>query len=366
MAEGGEQTRGLRNTRTVMTQGEYTRLRRLNEGWLQTSIDTSPDTPRSRRFRYIRSHRRETLTERMVSAVTNLPSEWEYRGRLLVDVPWTRYMDTLRYFYAMTRPNKIDERERIIVVRNVEIPSTVRGARIGLPLTVGDIQMAITAHRLIKPILRVMRVENTDRDRNDRIYEIQFSALTTVRDLTASGSFLALRNDSSVSYELEADLGKERFENLSHGLAAEIQLRCSILMYPGFEMRSTIPSNLGFPNYASIEDWPHRIFGPHQEPSRPPRPIRPTPLFGTAVPRFPASCEVKVIRVPHNFDYPQPYVRFKDCVICQIDYVGEVEIVLLPCIHVFHADCLHRWFTAQRSLLCPMCRQSCKIGALLN
>jgi Ring finger domain len=360
------QPEGTRDTRTVMTQAQYARLIRLNQGWLHTSRNTTPGARTAKLYHYIYSRRPDTTAE-LVAGMATQTSRVAHRDKLLIDIPWTRYMDVLRYWYSQTRPNKVDESERSIVVRNVDIPTVVSDTMIGLPRSIGDIQMAIHAHSLIEPLQRELGVQGlgSNRYRNDRLYELMFSALSAVREIAAAGPFFGFRPDSAVSYELETNLGKERFDKLSQGLASAIHLRSSQLMYPGFKIRSTIPSNMGFLNYASNGGWPQSIVNPFPNPSRPLGPVIQRPgafVFGRAerVPRFPSSCEVKLIRVPHNFEYPQQYARFRDCVICQIDFTGQEEVVALQCVHVFHAQCAQSWFATQRSpQTCPTCRQPC-------
>ena len=49
----------------------------------------------------------------------------------------------------------------------------------------------------------------------------------------------------------------------------------------------------------------------------------------------------------------QPLVGEISCPICLQNYQGE-EIVLLPCLHSFHRECLSEW--TRRREDCPMCR----------
>ena len=44
----------------------------------------------------------------------------------------------------------------------------------------------------------------------------------------------------------------------------------------------------------------------------------------------------------------------KECPICRDDYVENTIVAKLPCRHVYHYDCLHRWLT--KSHTCPLCR----------
>lgn len=41
------------------------------------------------------------------------------------------------------------------------------------------------------------------------------------------------------------------------------------------------------------------------------------------------------------------------CTICQHDYAPEEQVCKLPCKHLFHTDCIDRWFTSSKT--CPVC-----------
>ena len=44
----------------------------------------------------------------------------------------------------------------------------------------------------------------------------------------------------------------------------------------------------------------------------------------------------------------------KNCVICLGDFNDKEKIICLPCIHVFHSDCIKSWLSNHRS--CPTCK----------
>lgn len=47
-------------------------------------------------------------------------------------------------------------------------------------------------------------------------------------------------------------------------------------------------------------------------------------------------------------------VRESSCMICFEEFEGGMEVTRMPCMHVFHGDCLTRWLESSR--LCPLCR----------
>jgi hypothetical protein len=44
----------------------------------------------------------------------------------------------------------------------------------------------------------------------------------------------------------------------------------------------------------------------------------------------------------------------KDCVICLTTYELNEKVIILPCTHMFHTDCLKSWFRNQDT--CPICK----------
>eukprot|EP01091_Cochliopodium_minus_P018377 TRINITY_DN7439_c0_g1_i1.p1 TRINITY_DN7439_c0_g1~~TRINITY_DN7439_c0_g1_i1.p1 ORF type:complete len:200 (+),score=31.81 TRINITY_DN7439_c0_g1_i1:41-640(+) len=46
------------------------------------------------------------------------------------------------------------------------------------------------------------------------------------------------------------------------------------------------------------------------------------------------------------------------CTICMDDFVSRDKVVVLPCSHNFHRDCVVKWFHSSK--LCPICRYELK------
>ena len=44
----------------------------------------------------------------------------------------------------------------------------------------------------------------------------------------------------------------------------------------------------------------------------------------------------------------------KRCVICMDDFEFNDETISLPCVHIFHSDCIKKWFKRQNT--CPICK----------
>lgn len=42
------------------------------------------------------------------------------------------------------------------------------------------------------------------------------------------------------------------------------------------------------------------------------------------------------------------------CTICMEDFEGGVEVTQLPCLHLYHGDCIVQWL--ETSHVCPLCR----------
>jgi hypothetical protein len=44
----------------------------------------------------------------------------------------------------------------------------------------------------------------------------------------------------------------------------------------------------------------------------------------------------------------------KNCVICLNDFEKGQKALIIPCTHIFHADCIKSWFNTQNT--CPICK----------
>lgn len=51
---------------------------------------------------------------------------------------------------------------------------------------------------------------------------------------------------------------------------------------------------------------------------------------------------------------PQAQIQ-EDCSICKVDYEESDRLKILPCYHVYHQQCIDRWF--EQSVHCPICRK---------
>ncbi|XP_020390131.1 RING finger protein 11a [Rhincodon typus] len=47
--------------------------------------------------------------------------------------------------------------------------------------------------------------------------------------------------------------------------------------------------------------------------------------------------------------------KIKECVICMMDFVYGDPIRFLPCMHIYHVDCIDEWL--MRSFTCPSCME---------
>ena len=48
------------------------------------------------------------------------------------------------------------------------------------------------------------------------------------------------------------------------------------------------------------------------------------------------------------------------CIICLNDIIAHDEIVKLPCTHLFHQDCIIKWFLEKK--VSPMCKKEYNFG----
>lgn len=68
------------------------------------------------------------------------------------------------------------------------------------------------------------------------------------------------------------------------------------------------------------------------------------------------SCDPSICQ---KYNRPAKVISGKECVICLELYVKNCIMVALPCQHIFHQNCVERWFSSgkyQRNLNCPVCR----------
>ncbi|CAB1331922.1 unnamed protein product, partial [Coregonus sp. 'balchen'] len=47
--------------------------------------------------------------------------------------------------------------------------------------------------------------------------------------------------------------------------------------------------------------------------------------------------------------------KIRECVICMMDFVYGDPIRFLPCMHIYHMDCIDDWL--MRSFTCPSCME---------
>ena len=58
------------------------------------------------------------------------------------------------------------------------------------------------------------------------------------------------------------------------------------------------------------------------------------------------------------------YARNSVCTICLEDFTGEEEVVLCPCKHCYHENCIKEWLRLKNS--CPLCKLNIRRGLLTS
>ncbi|XP_077226443.1 E3 ubiquitin ligase BIG BROTHER-related-like isoform X2 [Tasmannia lanceolata] len=53
---------------------------------------------------------------------------------------------------------------------------------------------------------------------------------------------------------------------------------------------------------------------------------------------------------------------FDQCVICRVDYEDGEELVVLPCKHPYHSECINKWL--QINKVCPICGNEVSLPTL--
>ena len=66
-----------------------------------------------------------------------------------------------------------------------------------------------------------------------------------------------------------------------------------------------------------------------------------------------------------NVAVDEELLHDKECAICANEYDchdADIRIVQLPCLHIFHKDCVHPWL--EKKLTCPVCRLTIDISEI--
>ena len=65
------------------------------------------------------------------------------------------------------------------------------------------------------------------------------------------------------------------------------------------------------------------------------------------------NMEISIIKDVEKLDADK-----KKCIICLEEYVNGDNSIALPCIHIFHANCIKTWLKDNNS--CPICKNEIK------
>ena len=72
----------------------------------------------------------------------------------------------------------------------------------------------------------------------------------------------------------------------------------------------------------------------------------------------PATVSAGKAAVEGSSPDPNPPDPQEGCVICLEDFAVGVQVLTLPCAHVFHAACADKWL--EHSAVCPLCKYNLK------
>lgn len=56
--------------------------------------------------------------------------------------------------------------------------------------------------------------------------------------------------------------------------------------------------------------------------------------------------------------------KSRECVICMIDFCVDEAVRYLPCMHIYHVNCIDDWL--MRSLTCPSCMEPVDAALLIS
>ena len=68
--------------------------------------------------------------------------------------------------------------------------------------------------------------------------------------------------------------------------------------------------------------------------------------------------EISKKKIYTTIDYNKNYHSKEECTICFDEFDNNKEMVLLPCLHYFHKDCIDSWWKKIKKQECPICRSS--------
>ncbi|KAL2484590.1 RING-type domain-containing protein [Abeliophyllum distichum] len=73
-----------------------------------------------------------------------------------------------------------------------------------------------------------------------------------------------------------------------------------------------------------------------------------------SVKMVPASTEAILLLPKKEMNYKNRGDEVESCTVCLEDIPTGVEVSTLPCLHIFHSNCISEWL--KRSHYCPICR----------
>jgi hypothetical protein len=75
-------------------------------------------------------------------------------------------------------------------------------------------------------------------------------------------------------------------------------------------------------------------------------------------------CPKEIITNLPEKKYLETDKKFNECIICLEDFNDEDIVKELPCIHVYHINCINKWLS-QNSNKCPVCKKEVSNGVPL-
>ena len=69
--------------------------------------------------------------------------------------------------------------------------------------------------------------------------------------------------------------------------------------------------------------------------------------------------KAQIKKIPNVYYSKKHFKNQEKCAICQYEYKETEKVSKLPCLHIFHNDCIKGWL--EKNKVCPICKKEIQI-----
>ena len=69
--------------------------------------------------------------------------------------------------------------------------------------------------------------------------------------------------------------------------------------------------------------------------------------------------KAQIKKIPNVYFSKKHFKNQEKCAICQYEYKETEKVSKLPCLHIFHNDCIKGWL--DKNKVCPICKKEIQI-----